>query len=179
MAANSFITFSGVTPGESFQASHPGQGGWTPIDDWSWDIEAETSHLKGGGSAVGKPTPGTLNFTHFFSRCSPVILDKIVTGTYFDRVTIEMLKQTGAGAPQTYFQICMQQVFMSKVSVKAGEDGNVTQEVDMVFKQVSVNYKQQGNKTGKLDTPAKIFNWNIPLMSTAIDPVKGKPDALA
>ena len=66
MPGNSFIKFSDIAKGESFQEGHHGDQGWIEIGDWSWDIEAETSFLKGGGSSVGKPTPGNLSISHFF-----------------------------------------------------------------------------------------------------------------
>ena len=58
--------------------------GWIEISDWSWDIEADTSFLKGAGASVGKPTPGTLCFSHYYDLASPVIMQKIVQGTHFE-----------------------------------------------------------------------------------------------
>jgi len=167
MPGNSFIKFDGVTEGESFQSNRDGKKGWIEIGDWSWDIEAETSFTKGGGAAVGKPTPGTLSFSHFFDLSSPVIMDKIVSGRHFAEVVIDMLKQTGdkGGLPAQYFQIKMKEVFITKVSSKGGEDGSVNQDVEMVFKEVAVGYKPQKND-GTLEAPTD-FNWNIARMNLA------------
>jgi type VI secretion system secreted protein Hcp len=169
MPGNTFIKFSDIAKGESFQAGHNGTEGWIEIGDWSWDIEAESSVLKGGGAAVGKPTPGTLSWSHFFDVSSPVILKKIVSGTHFPEVLIEMLKQVGdaSGKPATYFQVKMKEVFVTKVSTKGGEDGSVNQDVEMVFKEVAVSYKAQDNK-GKLEG-AIPFKWNIPKMNDVTD----------
>src|SRR3954464_4886353 len=95
MPGNTFIKFQEVTKGESYQKGHHGDDGWIEISDWSWDIEAETSFLKGGGSAVGKPQPGNLSITHYYDLSSPVIMQKIVAGTHFAEVTIDQLKQVG------------------------------------------------------------------------------------
>src|SRR5512139_3821185 len=108
MPGNAFIKFEGVEKGESMQEGHEGKDGWIEIGDWSWDIEAETSFLKGGGASVGKPQPGTLSFSHFWDLSSAVILTKIVSGKHFPLVTIHMLKQTGTtetGKPVSYFEI--------------------------------------------------------------------------
>lgn len=169
MPANSFINFgTDVKTGESVQAARLGTGGWIELDDWSWDIEADHSNLKGTGAAVGKPNPGTLNFTHSFDLSSPVIMNKIVQGTFFATVKIDMLKQTGTDQPQQFFQIVMGNVFITKVSTKGGEDGGVTQDVDMVFKEISVGYKAQ-NPDGTLDKAPLQFNWNIAQMNLAVD----------
>lgn len=167
MPGNSFILFgtADVPAGESPQAARPGTEGWIEINDWSWDIEAEHSNLKGTGAAVGKPTPGTLNFTHNFDLSSPTIMTKIVTGKSFPLVYIDMLKQTGGDKAEQYFQIVMSNVFISKVSTKGAEDGSVTQDVDMVFKEVSVGYKAQGNDNKLEGTPME-FNWSITTMES-------------
>jgi len=96
MPGNAFIKFDGVPKGESTHTSHNGDNGWIEISDWSWDIEADTSYLKGGGAAVGKPTPGTLSFSHYYDLSSPTIMQKIVQGKHFAKMHIVMLKQTGA-----------------------------------------------------------------------------------
>lgn len=164
MPGNAFIKFDGVTTGESMQDGHMGTEGWIEIGDWSWDIEAETSFLKGGGASVGKPTPGTLSFSHFWDLSSAVILTKIVAGKHFPLVTIHMLKQTGAedGKPIAYFEVKMKEAFITKVSSKGGEDGSVNQDVEMVFKEVVVAYRAQNNN-GSLQG-AIPFKWNIATM---------------
>lgn len=167
MPGNAFVKFSAIDKGESFQKNRHGDKGWIEISDWSWDIEAETSFLKGGGSAVGKPTPGTLSFTHYFDLSSPTIMQRIVSGTSFADVTIDMLKQTGDkdGVLGQFFQIRVKDAFVTKVSTKGGEDGAVTQDVELVFKEIFVGYKAQSNDNGKLDSPID-FNWNIAKMNT-------------
>ena len=172
MPGNAFIKFAGIVKGESFQDGHGGDKGWIEIGDWSWDIEAETSFLKGGGASVGKATPGTLSFSHFWDLSSSVILTKIVAGTHFDTVTIHMLKQIGDkdGKPATYFEIVVKDAYVTKVSSKAGEDGAINQDVEMVFKEIVVGYKAQKN-TGELETSIP-FNWSITTGTTSTE-VKG------
>lgn len=165
MPGNAFINFGPDVPvGESLQKNRIGTSGWIELNDWSWDIEADHSNLKGSGAAVGKPNPGTLNFTHNFDTSSTVIMQKIVAGKSFPSVKIDMLKQTGGDETEQFFQIMMTDVYITKVSTKGGEDGAVTQDVDMVFKEVAVGYKAQGN-TGKLGDTMQL-SWSITQMST-------------
>jgi len=170
MPGNTFIKFQEVTKGESYQKGHHGDDGWIEISDWSWDVEAETSFLKGGGSAVGKPQPGTLSISHYYDLSSPTIMSKIVAGTHFSEVTVDQLKQVGhaEGTPATFFQIKMMSVFVTKVSTKGAEDGSVTQDVDMVFKEISIGYKAQTNK-GALEPIMKEFHWNVAQMNEKAD----------
>jgi type VI secretion system secreted protein Hcp len=167
MPGNAFIKFEGVPKGESTHASHNGDKGWIEISDWSWDIEADTSFLKGAGASVGKPQPGTLSFSHYYDKASPVIMKKIVQGKHFPNVYILMLKQTGSedGQGEPYFGITMDEAFITKVSSKGAEDGSVTQDVEMVFKVVAVGYCPQKLIGGGLDTQVN-FEWDIGKMET-------------
>ena len=169
MPGNAFINFGSSVPiGESTHESHNGSDGWIEISDWSWDIEADTSFLKGAGASVGKPQPGNMSFSHYYDKASPVIMTKIVQGTHFKQVAIVMLKQTGnaTGKGDVYFGILMEEVFVTKVSSKGAEDGSVTQDVEMVFKTVAVAYAPQKLTGGGLDKQQD-FIWDIGKMKTA------------
>jgi type VI secretion system secreted protein Hcp len=168
MPGNSFIWFQDVSRGESTHETHNGANGWIEISDWSWDIEADTSFLKGAGASVGKPTPQNLTISHYYDTASPVIMSKIVQGKHFGKVHIVMLKQTGdqSGKGEPYFGITASEVFITKVSSKGSEDGSVTQDVEMVFKTVAIGYKPQELKGGGLDKQQD-FIWDIGQMKTA------------
>lgn len=157
MPGNAFINFGSKVKGESVQSAFKD---WIDIGDWSWDIEAESSFLKGGGAAVGKPQPGSLSFSKFYDKSSPNMMTNLVKGVHFDEVILVMCKQTGAHPePQEYFRATMKKVFMTKVSTKGGEDGAVSQDIEIVFKEVKFEYKFQDDK-GKL-SPAGEFEWDI------------------
>lgn len=167
MPGNAFIKFDGIKEGESTHSSNSGEKGWIEISDWSWDIEADTSFLKGAGASVGKPQPGSLSFSHYYDKGSPVIMKKIVQGKHFPKVYIVMLKQTGAedGQGEPYFAMTMDEAFITKVSSKGAEDGSVTQDIEMVFKVIAVAYKPQAAKGGGLDKQTD-FQWDIGKMQT-------------
>lgn len=163
MPGNAFIKFETQdgksTPGESMQLSHPGTAGWLEISDWGFDIEAEASHLKGTGASVGKPNPGPLNFTHYYDKSSPTIMQMIVKGNHFKSVRIDMTKQTGDTKPQIFMQVILQEAFITKVGSKCNEDGTVEQEVEMVYKKIGTCYKPQKND-GKLGKEW-LFRWDV------------------
>lgn len=167
MPGNAFIKFDGVSEGESTHETHNGSKGWIEISDWSWDITADTSFLKGAGASVGKPQPESLSFSHYYDTASPTIMSKIVQGKHFPNVWIVMLKQTGdeSGKGEPYFGLHMKEAFITKVSSKGAEDGSVTQDVEMVFKTISVGYKPQKLTGGGLDKQ-RDFGWDIGLMKT-------------
>lgn len=171
MPGNSFIKFNDVPKGESMQDSHKGSSGWIEIGDWNWEISSDTSFLKGGGASVGKPTPGSLSFTHFYDLSSPTIMKKIVEGRSFSEVHIHMLKQVGESAPVVYFSLLATDAFITKVATKGGEDGAVNQDVEMVFKKVALGYKMQNNDGTLAKSPAP-FGWDIAAMKTAEQEVK-------
>lgn len=162
MPGNAFIKFKEVAKGESQQDGFHGDQGWIEIGDWSWDVEAESSFMKGGGASVGKPMPGALNFSHYYDVSSPTIFRNIVKGVHFEEVEVVMCKQTGSGKPEKYFRILMKSAFCTKVSTKGGEDGTVNQDVDLVFKHVYIEYYRQNNK-GQLSQAGE-FEWNISAM---------------
>jgi len=172
MPGNAFIKFmNGGVPacaGESLQSTHPAEQGWLEITDWSWDIESDTNFTKGTGAAVGRATPGTFSFTHAYDKSSPLLLKNIVRGTHFPSMQLDMLKQTGdsRGKPQVYFQLLASGVFVTKVSSKGSEDGSITQDVELVFKEVNLGYFRQSN-LGTLDSSKgpSPFGWNIAEMN--------------
>lgn len=173
MPGNAFINFgkTDVPEGESLQKTRKGADGWIEIQDWSFDIDSETSFLKGQGASVGKASPGNLSITHYFDTSSPVILKKIIEGKHFPKITIDMLKSTGNDTPEAYYQVNVSEAFVTKVSTKGGEDGSITQDVEFVFKEIVVGYKPQKND-GTLDA-LNDFKWSVKSNElTASDSIK-------
>jgi type VI secretion system secreted protein Hcp len=160
MPVNAFMKFSNDAQGESKQKGFEGEKGWFEIQSWDWEIEAESSWTKGGGASVGKPNPGKLNFEHYFDKSSPAIMRFICQGKSFDSAELNMCKTTGAPIPEQYFKMVMKNAYITKVSNSGTEEGNVTQKVECVFKEIFIEYKPQKND-GKLDSAMK-YHWNIP-----------------
>ena len=160
MALSAFMNFSGAR-GESKQQ---GYEGWVEIQGWDWDISAETSWIKGGGASVGKPNPGAMNFEHYYDSASPAIMAFICSGKSFDTVKLHMCKTTGGQKLEAFFMMTLTDAFITKVACSADDTGNVVQKVELVFKQVEIDYKEQKGTPGKPGAlgPPINYKWNIP-----------------
>src|SRR5512132_1025226 len=99
--------------GESKQAPYD-KPPWIEIQAWDWEVEAETSWTKGGGAAVGKPSPGKMNWEHTF-----------------DKIELQMCKSTGDKERKPFWTAVMTEAFITKVNQSATEEGNVLQKVEM------------------------------------------------
>lgn len=164
MAGNAFMKLTGPkgkVVGESLQDGHKGE---IEIEDFSWEITSDTSVTKGGGASVGKANPGTCSWKHYYDTASPMIMLNCVIGTHFPEVVAMFCKNTGDTKPEIYFTMTMTNCYITKATVEAGGDGAVNQAVEMVFKEVKIEYKMQEN-SGKLASTAKSFKWNIPAMT--------------
>lgn len=162
-ALNAFMQI-GEAEGECKQKPYDSPKPWIEIQSWDWEVEAETSWTKGGGAAVGKPSPGKMNWEHVFDRSSNTILAYICTGKSFPEIRLEMCKSTGTKDRKPFFTVLMTEAFITKVNQSATEEGNVLQKVEMVFKTIEIQYSQQGmNPTnpGAL-TNVGTFKWDIP-----------------
>lgn len=161
-ALNAFMKI-GKAEGEARQGVY-GKDKWIELQSWEWSVEAETSWTKGGGAAVGKPSPDKMTWEHYWDKSSHLILGYICTGTSFPSIDLHMCKGVGAAEPQVYFKIHMEEAFITKVTSKAGDDGGVQQTVEMVFKTIQIDYAKQGTdklNPGKLDAFVT-YKWDIP-----------------
>ena len=161
-ALNAFMQI-GEAEGESRQAPYDKPKPWIELQSWDWEVEAETSWTKGGGAAVGKPSPGKMNWEHSWDRSASVILGFICTGSAFEKVYLTMCKSTGKGARDPFFQVEMRECFITKVTQSATDEGNVLQKVEMVFKAISIKYYQQGINSANPGglTAVNEFSWDV------------------
>lgn len=157
MAVNAFISFLDKAEGESLVK---GKEKWIEITNWSWDVDADTSWIKGSGASVGKPTPGKFNFEHSYDLASHMFLGYIANGRAFPKAELQMQKLTSKGAPETYFTMTMESCFITKVSNTGTEEGTIAQTIELVFKSVKIEYKPQTSQ-GTLGS-VRTFNWDIP-----------------
>jgi type VI secretion system secreted protein Hcp len=174
MTLNAFIHI-GNARGEAKQGKYDG---WIEIQGWEWEVEAESSWTKGGGASVGKPNPGKLSFEHYYDTASPKILGYICTGSAFATVKLHMCKNTGKLTAmeqergettlRPFFEMDMKEAYITKINNSATDEGNVVQKVEMVFKEISIDYRPQGmNPDGKrLSDPGALgtvvpFKWDI------------------
>lgn len=157
MALNAFMEIAGAK-GESTQF---GYENWIPLQGWDWEVTSDCNFTKGGGAMIGKASPGTLNWEHFWDRASPALLGYIATGSAFETVKLHMCKTTGSKTPEPFWTANMTEVFITKVNQSATDEGNISQKVEMVFRMIEIEYKDQSSSTGTLGA-ARTFKWNIP-----------------
>ena len=135
---------------------------------WFLDYFGETGFTRGGGASVGKPNPGGLSFEHYYDSASPAIMAYICMGKSFDTIKLHMCKTTGSQKPEPFFMAVLTDAFITKVNCKATDNGDVIQTVEMVFKQIEIDYKPQSGTvkadgtilTGGLGPPIN-YKWNI------------------
>jgi type VI secretion system secreted protein Hcp len=164
MGLNAFMKID-TAEGESKQL---GYEKWIEIQGWDWEVEAESSWTKGSGSSVGKPNPGKFNFEHYYDKSSNKLLQYISSGKSFKEIKLQMCKTTGDATPKPFFEVVMEEAFITKVSQTATEEGNVTQKVELVFKKITMDYKpQDGSGPGKLGSNLTYW-WDVPLGQTNV-----------
>ncbi len=158
MSSNAFLSFFDKAGGESAQK---GKEKWVEVDSWGWEVEADTNWTTGSGASVGKPIPGSFSWEHDFDAASIVIMGYLCTGAAFPKVQLQLLRSSQGHASDSYFTATMEGVFITKVSHGGTDDGNVHQRVEMVFKTINIEYKQQDRQTGQFGKP-QVFSWDIP-----------------
>lgn len=127
-----------------------GYENWIPVRTAGWDIFAETSYV-----AVGKAIAAPLTWTQEIDQTLLVALSKITSGTSLPKVTLELVKNAGAG-PVTFMQMTMQDVFFTSVAL----DGPLVTE-SVVFKSVTELIWQVKDDGTRATTPMQ-FSWDIP-----------------
>ena len=158
MALNAFLTFFDKADGESIQKGHEK---WVELQGWDWEVEADSSWTKGGGASVGKPAPGRLSCVHALDGSSIVALGYICTGRAFPKIQLDVTRDTGKGRSDAYFVMTMTDVYLTKVSLAASEEGQISQRIELIFKTVAIDYRPQDRKTGSVGA-GSTFNWDIP-----------------
>ncbi len=105
-----------------------------------------------------------MSWEHCWDRSSTTLLLSICTGASFEDIKLELAETTGAGKPQAFFKVIMKDAFITKVNQSATDEGNVAQKIEMVFKDITIEYYQQGlreKNPGALQQATK-FHWDIP-----------------
>lgn len=156
MATNTFLTFFDKADGESTIKGHEK---WVEVQSWRWGVHAESSWTKGGGASVGKPAPEALIWTHAFDPAAIVILGAICSGKSFPKAQLQVVR-TGGDAVDNYFTISLEGLFITSAVTSSSDDGKVVQEVEMIFKSITIDYKQT-DRTGRPTAP-RTFSWDIP-----------------
>ena len=101
---------------------------------------------------------GDFNFQMLLSNGYLALQQKHLTGQSISTVDFVFTKNTGAGAPQPYYQIHLENVRVKTITQVGGEDGNATEQYALTFQQIAWKYRPQ-LPNGQLGT-AITYCWN-------------------
>jgi len=124
---------------------------WINVEDLRWSVTAESSWTKGGGAAVGKPTPSPFRWTQGLEPSANHLFGAIAKGTHFDSAEFHRTRAVGSAAPEAFFKAKATDLFMTQVAVQ-----NLTEvSAAGVFKSIELTYDplDKGQATS--------FSWNV------------------
>lgn len=152
MPIDTHIKFDGVE-GESTHKDHKGE---VELMSWAWNVQNASSSTLGGGSGVGKATPGEVVVTHYYDKSSPVLAKKCAQGVHFKDAVITARK-SGEGQ-KDFIKVTMKEVYITSVAPSATSSGEIVEQVSMSYGSIDFSYKPQDAKGG-LGGEVK-FSWN-------------------
>lgn len=151
MSIDCHLKLDGVK-GESAHKDHKDE---IPLFNWSWGVH-NASCTVGGGSAVGKGTPGMLSCSKKYDSASPTLAKFCANGKHFDAATLTMAK-SGEGQ-QTFMTVKFKEVYISDVNVSAAQGGEVHENVAISYGDIEFAYKPQ-KPDGSMGGEIK-FGWD-------------------
>lgn len=155
MATTTHIKFDGIE-GESTDKDHKGE---IEALSWSWGVSnagPSSAGGAGGGSAVGKATPGDFHFMHLYDKASPILAKLCASGKRVKSVVLSVRK-AGEGQ-KDFLKITLTDVIITSVAASAGGDA-VMESGALAYAKIAVAYQPQDPR-GTLGTPVK-FGWDI------------------
>jgi type VI secretion system secreted protein Hcp len=151
-SGNIHLKLEGVE-GESAQKGHEKE---IEIESWSWGV-SNPVNMGGGGMGAGKASFQGIHISKSYDKSTSVMAKKAATGTHFATAVITQRK--AGGDQQDFFVITLKQVFIENISVNAREDGSVSEQVTLAYKDIEMAYKPQDSK-GALGGAVK-FGYDI------------------
>ncbi len=152
MATTTHIKFDGIE-GESTDNDHKGE---IEALSWSWGVSNTVPTIGGGGSAVGKATPGDFHFLHLYDKASP-ILAKLCASGKRNKSAVLSIRKAGEGQ-KDFLKITLTDVLITSVAASAAGDA-VMESVAIAYAKIATAYQPQDPK-GSLG-PAVKFGWDI------------------
>lgn len=152
MTTTTHIKFDGIE-GESTDQAHKGE---IESQSWSWGVSNAGPTGAGGGSAVGKATPGDFHFLHLYDKASPILAKLCASGKRVKSAVLSVRK-SGEGQ-KDFLKITLSDVFITSVAASAGGDA-VMESVALAYAKIAVAYQPQ-DPNGTLGTAVK-FAWEV------------------
>lgn len=145
MSIDSHLKLDGVK-GESTHAKHKDE---IDVSKWNWSVH-NASCTMGGGSSVGKGTPGMLRVEKKVDKSSAEIAKKCAQGKHFKDAVLTMSK--GGDKQEDYMKITLKEAYIADYSVGANDGGEVTESVVLSYGDIEFEYKPQ-KPDGSMDSP--------------------------
>ncbi len=138
------------------EAEHKDHKNEIALQTWSWHVMNASSAGSGGGSGVGKATPGDFTFSHVYDKSAPIIAKNCASGKHFEDAVVTVRKSGDGQEP--FLKCTMKQVFITSAHVGATAGGEIGQTVNLSYGDIEFAYKAQDDK-GKLGGEVK-FGWS-------------------
>ncbi|MBK6660900.1 MAG: type VI secretion system tube protein Hcp, partial [Proteobacteria bacterium] len=145
-----FAAFLRLDPNIAGMSSAEGYQNWIEIEDFDFSLEADTTFAT--GVSVGRPEPGTLNWSQALDNTLPASLTKILTGSSLSETVIELVKDID-GAAVTYAQFVFKDGLFTNISL-AGQ----TVSESVAFRELTqtiFSFDESGRRTG-----GTTFTWD-------------------
>lgn len=139
------------------ESKHKGAEGQIEVQGFEWQVSNASNPTTGGGSGIGKATPGAFMFKHLYDKAAPTIQKSCATGKHIASVKFTMSK-SGDGQKE-FLTVTMKQVTVSSVDMKCDERGYPENTVELSFADIEFEYKPQDDK-GALGGAVK-FGWDV------------------
>lgn len=152
MSIDCHLKLDGVK-GEATHAKHKDE---IIILSWDWN-EHNASCTVGGGSAVGKATPGYISFAKRFDNASPTLARHCASGKHFKEATLSMSK--AGGSQEDFMTVKLKEIYISAYNVNGSTGGDLMDNFSFSYGDIEVSYKPQ-KPDGTLGGEVK-FGWDV------------------
>lgn len=152
MAIDTHIKLDGVE-GEAKHKDHKGE---IEVLTWNWQV-VNASAVAGGGSGLGKATPGEFVFVHNYDKASPVLAKNCASGKHFPTAVVTARK-AGEGQ-KDFLKVSMKEVFVTSVTPGGKDNGELKETVTLSYGSIEFAYKPQDDK-GQLGGEVKCC-WDV------------------
>lgn len=154
MAVDMFVKI-GALKGEAQDDKHKDE---IDVIRWSWGLHQTGTGGQGGGSGAGKVSVSDLQITKPIDKSTPDLALSCANGKHFDKA-IFTVRRAGEH-PLEYLVITMEEVLISSISIGGGgNDEILTENVNLNFSKVKVDYKEQTKTGGAGASPT--MTWDI------------------
>jgi type VI protein secretion system component Hcp len=153
-----------LVPGVQGDATAKGHEKWIRVSSLDWEVQADTSWVRGSGATVGKPNPGPIDLVLATGTWSRHFVRAIVAGSAFPNVVIDATASDG----RPLYRITAEGLFLTDYRLDTLPAAPLPQDhVSGVFKKVKIDYYSVG-ADGRVTTTT--VEWDVVLGTSAVSP---------